>query len=189
MNRLVIAAFGLVLPLSALAAGGETKSATQPAVVVQKVEPDSALRKLLDQIWARLRAMGPHQVTGSAASGSAQVAGVRGAESTTSQLDPYWKGDRSADPAYRRELEAYSQAQTLIDKGDPAGAAKSFEEFVAAYPASTLKINAQFALGASYAAAGQKEKSLATLDAFLRDYPAHPLGSDARQLSETLRRP
>jgi TolA-binding protein len=189
MNRIVIAALGLVLPLSALAAGSENRPASQPAVVVQQVEPDSALRKLLDQIWARLRAIGPHQVTGSAAQGNAQVAGVRGAESTSSQLDPYWKGDRAADPAYRRELEAYGQAQALVEKGDAAGAARGFEDFVAAYPAGALKINARFALGAAYAAAGQKEKSLATLDAFLRDYPAHPLGGDARRLSELLRQP
>jgi hypothetical protein len=189
MKQIVIAVFVLALPFSAFAAG-TAKPADSSAVVVQKVEPDSALKKLFDEAWAKLRTLGPRLVTGSAGdAGGNQVAGVRGAESTGTRLEPYWKGDRSADPAYAQEVSAFNQAQAAAESGDAAGAVKGFEEFVVAYPKSALKPNARFALGVAYAVAGQKEKSQATLDAFMHDYPAHPLVADARRLNDALRKP
>jgi len=46
---------------------------------------------------------------------------------------------------------------------------------------------AQFLLGQALAALGEKEKASQALEAFLRDYPAHPAATQARRLLEAIR--
>lgn len=36
---------------------------------------------------------------------------IRGAETTTSLIKPYWKGDKTGDPEYVAELTRYTRAQ------------------------------------------------------------------------------
>jgi len=192
--KYVIIFSAAVMLFSNAHAAEPAKPADKPAnkstagVVVQKVENESTLRRMFDETWAKLRSYGPRLTTGEASRGGATiVAGVRGAESTGSQLKPYWKGDRTSDPAYVQEANAYNQAQALAEAGDNDKAAAGFEEFLKTYPKSSFKPNAQFALGLTYGAAGQKVKSKTALDGFIKDYPAHPMVVDAKRVNEALR--
>jgi TolA-binding protein len=187
--RIILAA-SVFLPLAASAAE-PAKPADHAGgagvTAVQKAESDSGFKRVLDEMWARLRTYGPRASTGDARSGVTVIAGVRGAESTGTQLKPYWKGDRTDDPTYVQEVSAYHQAQAHADAGSADKAAAAFEEFLKAYPKSAFKPSAQFALALAYGAAGDKLKGRAAVDSFLHDYPAHPLVADAKRLSELMK--
>ena len=169
-----------------IAADDATK--TKPRVEIQKVEDGGTLKGLLDQVWARLRTYGPSaSAYDPRTSSTTLVAGVRGAETTSSTLKPYWKGDKTKDPAYAQEVAAYGQAQGLADAGDLKQAAVALDGFIKTYPASTLKPNAVFATGLVYAGLGDKARSSAMLQTFVKDYPDHPLVADAGKLMDEIR--
>ena len=182
----------IVLSLIALvpmwATAAEDAANTKPRVEIQKVESSSSLKGLLDQVWARLRAYGPNTSAYNArVTNATLVAGVRGAEATSSALKPYWKGDKTQDPTYVHEVDAYGKAQGLADAGDLKQAAMALDGFIKTYPTSTLKPNAVFAAGLVYAGMGDKIKSSAMLQAFVKDYPDHPLVADAGKLMSEMR--
>src|SRR6266566_1072705 len=170
---IILLALTWALPFAAVAADNPKITDKPTGVVVQKVESDSTLKRMFDEVWAKLRGYGPKLSTSDARTSVTAVAGVRGAESTNSQIKPYWKGDRTDDPAYVQEVNAYNAAQTLADNGAADKAAAAFEEFLKTYPKSVFKPSAQFALGLAYGAAGQAAKGKAALDGFVRDYPTH----------------
>ena len=186
INIVVLTLLSLMPVWSATAA--EDAAQTKPRVEIQKVQDGGTLKGLLDQVWARLRTYGPNtSAYDSRANSATLVAGVRGAEATSSALKPYWKGDKTKDPAYAQEVEAYTKAQGLADVGDLKQAAVALDGFIKSYPASTLKPNAIFAAGLVYAGMGDKAKSSAMLQSFVKDYPDHPLVADAGKLLEEIR--
>lgn len=182
---IVLTLMGLA-PLWATAA--EDTAKTKPRVEIQKVEDGGTLKGLLDQVWARLRTYGPNtSAHDTRASNATLVAGVRGAEATSSALKPYWKGDKTKDPIYAQEVDAYTKAQEWADAGDLKQAAVALDGFIKTYPASTLKPNAIFAAGLVYAGMGDKARSSTMLQAFVKDYPDHPLVVDAGRLMAEIR--
>ena len=180
MKKSIALSLLLLFPVCVSAAGEGAKQTTR--VEVRKAGDAGSLRGMLDQVWARLRSYGPTASARDVAGQGTLVAGVRGAETTTSTLTPYWKGDKSQDPAYREEVGAYTRAQALADAGDLKQAATAFDAFLKTYPASSLKPNVQFAMGLSYAGMGDKTKGSAYLQSFVKDYPSHPLAADASRV-------
>ncbi len=157
--------------------------------VVQKVGDDNAIKRLFDEMWAKLRSYGPKLNTSAVHDNATVVAGIRGAESTSSQLKPYWKGDRTGDPAYAQEVTAYNIAQSLAESGEVVKAAAAFEEFLKNHPKSVFTPNARFGLGLAYSAADQKEKGVSAFEGLIRDFPTHPLSMDAKRVNEALQKP
>lgn len=172
MRYIAILILPLLLPVLTTAA-----EPAKPTVEVKRVE-DGGFKGLLDQMWAKLRRYGPDS-RNRGEKAVTVVAGIRGAESTSSNLNPYWKGDKTNDPAYVEELKAFNQAQGFAEGGDLKQAASAFDAFLAAHPDSSLKPNAQFALGLAYAGMAEKVKGVPVLQSFVKTYPKHPLAEDA----------
>ncbi len=165
----------------------EKAGGKKPGVEIQKVKPTGSFESILREMWGRLRSMVPKMASDSHAR-QTQIAGVRGAESTGTLLKPYWKGDRTQDQDYRKELAVYHQAQQQADSGNFSGAISGFSGFIKIYPQSRLRANAQFGLGLAYGGAGAKQKSIAALDRFVKTWPRHPLSADARQMISVLKK-
>jgi TolA-binding protein len=166
----------------------QTGAATKPgagAPAVQKVET-GAVQSGLASLWSKLRSVSPgfNSAGGGRQSdrAAAQVAGVRGDEATKTSLQPYWKEDDEADPAFKVEMGEYLAAQRLADGAKYADAATAFDAFLQKFPKSRLRSNAQ--LGAALAAmdAGQTGKGRAALQRFITENPGHPLKGDAERL-------
>jgi len=151
-----------------------------PRVEVQKAEERSGLQYVLDEMWSRLRQYGPKQ-SARETEKTTVVAGVRGAESTASTLSPYWKGDKTKDPAYVAEIDAFNTAQALAERDDYPAAATAFEKFLKDYPASTLKPNAEFGLALAVSGT-DRVKGLVQLKAFAEQNRAHPFAADAQRV-------
>ena len=145
----------------------------------------SAVKDVLGNLWARLRAATPRSAP--AAPAATVTAGLRGAEATESELKPYWKGDREQDPSSRTERLAIESAQALADAGKFAEAARAFEAFLQENPRSTLAPNAQFGAALSRAAMGDRARARAAFDDFIKRQPQHPLAKDAEQALAALR--
>ena len=164
---------------AALAADKATRET--PRVEIQKAEERSGLQNVLDEMWSRLRQYGP-KLSAREVEKTTIVAGVRGAESTASSLTPYWKGDKTKDPAYVAEVNAFNGAQALAERGDYPAAGAAFEKFLKDYPASSLKPNAEF--GQALAVSGSdRSKGAARFKAFAEQHRAHPLAADAQRLA------
>jgi TolA-binding protein len=181
MKYTLLLASLLFVPV-ALAADKATREA--PRVEIQKAEERSGLQSLLDEMWSRLRQYGP-KLSVKETEKTTVVAGVRGAESTASTLTPYWKGDKTKDPAYVAEVNAFNGAQTLAERDDYPAAATAFEKFLKDYPASTLKPNAEFGLALAVSGS-DRAKGVAQLKAFAEQHHAHPLAADAQRVASQI---
>ena len=155
-----------------------------PRVEVQKAEERSGLQSLLDEMWSRLRQYGP-KLSAKDSEKITVVAGVRGAESTASTLTPYWKGDKTRDPAYVAEVSALNGAQALAERGDYPAAATAFEKFLTEHAASSLKPNAEFGLALAVSGS-DRTKGAAQFKAFAEQHRTHPLAADAQRLAAQL---
>ena len=153
--------------------------------VVIKSEKKSAFKGFLYKFWGKLRAISPRAATRSTR--SVATAGVRGAETTTSIISPYWKDDNTEDPEYITELSEYSKAQQMAEDGNLQGAVKALNSFIDNHASSDFKPNAQFALGISYGGLGNNSEGVNVLKNLVNDYPKHPLVGDAKQLITELR--
>ncbi|MDH5613193.1 MAG: hypothetical protein OEY66_12150 [Gammaproteobacteria bacterium] len=149
-------------------------------VFVQQ-EQKSVFKGLLYQVWGKLRALSP-KMSSRNQNRSIVTAGVRGAETTDSLINPYWKGDKSDDPDYIKELTEFNNAHQLAENGDLPSAVKAFSEFINNHSDSDLKPNAQFALGISYGGMGNAKSSVNTLSVFVKENPNHPMAADAKQV-------
>jgi TolA-binding protein len=132
------------------------------------------LKEILQTLWGKLRALTPRP-NPPAATTSTVTAGLRGAETTESELRPYWRGD------------SLDHAQALADAGKFAEAAAAFEAFLQANPRSPLAPNALFGAGLARAALGERARAAAAFEEFLKREPGHPLAADARQALAALR--
>lgn len=167
-------AFSLAAPLQA-----------KDATVVVETNSHSVFKGLFQSVWAHLRTLSPAQEE----SASAKVdynAGIRGAEATDTLLKPYWKGDLTQDESFQSELEKFSMAQAEMDAGNLEQAVRYFDEFMQEYPDSALRPNALFGKSLSLAGIGETAQSLAVMQQFIDENPAHPLVVDANKVIESL---
>jgi TolA-binding protein len=112
--------------------------------------------------------------------------GIRGSESTTSLMTPYWKDDRSGDPAFAAELLAYTAAQNLLQERRWDEARNAMAQFLAGYPQSDLVANARFGQAVANAGAANAAEAASQFRQFVSDYPEHPLRADAEKLAAAL---
>ena len=182
MKHIVTVLILALLPGYAMAA----ENAAEQGSVVVKSEQQSVFKGLLYNVWGKLRALSPKPANPNR-NRSVATAGVRGAETTTSLINPYWKDDKTDDPDYIRELTEYTRAQQLAENGDLQGAIEALSAFIDEHGDSDLRPNAQFALGISYGGLGQNQGAVNALKSFVADNPKHPLVSDAKQVIAQLK--
>jgi len=154
--------------------------------IVVKTESSSTFKGLLYRVWSRLRALNPQLKTNRTRHRSSVTMGIRGSETTTSLIEPYWKGDKTDDPDYITELTRYTEAQQYAEDGELKKAIAALNSFLQEYEDSDLKPNAQFALGISQGGLGDIPASKKTLQMFIEDNPKHPLVADAKQVIDEL---
>ena len=154
----------------------------EPKSIVVKSESSSSFKGLLYKVWGRLRALNPQLKTNKTRDRSVATMGIRGAETTTSIIEPYWKGDKTDNPEYITELTRYTEAQQYAEDGELQKAVTALNAFLEEFEGSDLKPNAQFALGISQGGMGDVPASKKTLQAFVEDNPKHPLVIDAKQV-------
>ena len=153
--------------------------------IVQQTETHNVFKGLFYSVWSRLRDLNPHKRQ-SARAEVVYTAGIRGAESTETLIQPYWKDDLSQDKAFQEELDQYTQAQQLMDKGDLAASIAAFDVFIRSYSSSDLLANALISKGVSLGGLGKSSEAATTLSQFIERYPGHPLVNDARQMLTVL---
>ena len=112
--------------------------------------------------------------------------GIRGSETTTTLVTPYWKDDRSNDPAFAAELSAFTAAQDLLQEQRWDEAQQALVGFMTEHPQSDLIPHAKYALALAAAGASRDAEAVEQLQQFARDYPAHPLRADAEKLAAAL---
>ena len=177
LNLILLLLFSVSLPVFAV---GE--SSDEQVSVVVKTESSSTFKGLLYKVWGRLRALNPQLKTNKTRDRSVATMGIRGAEMTTSIIEPYWKGDKTDNPEYIVELTQYTQAQQYAEDGDLQQAVTALNTFLQDYDNSDLKPNAQFALGISQGGMGDIPASKKTLQVFVDVNPKHPLVADAKHV-------
>ncbi len=185
MGRTLLFCWLLVMPITLVQAQTDT-SASTTNVEIQVVEDDSAVKRLFSRMWSKLRGYVGRSEQSAMTGGRTLIAGVRGAETTTSGLQPYWKGDRSEDPDYIKEVDTFLDAMELADAGKFEQATRALNAFSDSYPDSSLDPNVQFALGLAYGQSGKNAEGVAALESFAKGYPEHPLVSDAEELIQVL---
>jgi tol-pal system protein YbgF len=77
------------------------------------------------------------------------------------------------------DQQAYDAAFALVESQDFAGAQAAFEAFLAAYPASGLRANAQYWLAETHYAQLSFERALAEFERVVDEYPASAKLQDA----------
>jgi len=147
-------------------------------------EKQNAFKGLFYKVWSKFKSLSPKKENG--VRKVAVTMGVRGAETTSSILEPYWKDDKTSDKQFMQQLEDFAQAQTLADRGDLASSNKAFTGFIDKYPKSDLKPNAQFAEALTMGAMGKSLESKQSFKVFIDENPGHPLVGDAKQVMQEL---
>jgi len=147
--------------------------------IIEETQTHNIFKGALLSIWSKFKSFNPHnnQV---AKSKTVYTAGIRGAESTGTLLQPYWKDDLTNDPKFKQELAEYGKALAHLDKGDLSKANDTLNQFITSFPKSSLKPNALFAQGMSFAGLGKKDNATQVLQSFVSDFPNHPLANDAK---------
>lgn len=151
-----------------------------------QAEDKSVLKGLFYKVWGKFKTMSPKDER-RLAKNSRVTAGIRGSETTATILQPYWKDDKTSDAQFMQQLEGFSKAQLMVDKGDLLSANKAFSGFIEQWPGSDLKPNAQFAEAFTLGALGEVSKSRQHFQAFIKDNPNHPLVTDAKSMIVELR--
>ncbi len=149
--------------------------------VIKKTETHNVFKGVFYSIWSKLRSLNPHQRQ-SAKANVVYTAGIRGAESTDTLIQPYWKGDLTNDKQFQAELKQFTLAQQFMDKGELKASVKAFSDFINQYASSELMANALIGKGISLAGLGKKAEASVTLKQFIEDNPTHPLIMDAKQI-------
>lgn len=184
MKKLMCALLITIVPYLSVMTTASAAGSNNDSVVI-KSEEQGVFKGFLYKFWGKLRAISPRTATKSRR--SVATAGVRGAETTSSIISPYWKDDNTENPEYIKELTEYSKAQQMAEDGDLPGAVTALNDFIDNHASSNFKPNAQFALGISYGGLGQNTEGVNALKNFVNDNPKHPLVGDAEQLINELR--
>lgn len=180
MKKLLLVMVMCVVSVSVSAVENQQQR-QQPNRVIVK-ENKSIFKGLLYRVWSRLRTFSPQLQKKNTRKYGIATMGVRGAETTATLIEPYWKGDKSEDPLYIEQLTDYTNAQQLAETGKLEAAVKAFNAFIKNYGDSDLLPNAQFALGLSQGGLGDIDASIDSLESFIDDNPEHPLVIDAKQV-------
>ncbi len=153
--------------------------------IIKETQTHNVFKGFLLSIWGKFKTFNPHdkQVAKSA---TVYTAGIRGAESTGTLIQPYWKDDLTQDPSFQKQLKMYGEALSHLDKGSLKQANDSLSKFLTAFPSSTLKPTALFAQGISYAGLGDKANASNVLNQFVTEFTNHPLVEDAGNLIKQL---
>lgn len=112
--------------------------------------------------------------------------GIRGAETTTSLMSPYWKDDMSADKHFKALMKSYTEAQDALEAGDYNEAVSGFDNVIANDSGKRLAAGATFGKALALAGQGKRTESKALFDQFISDYPDHPLTDEAKAASDSL---
>ncbi len=150
-------------------------------LVIKQTESHSVFKGVFLSVWSKLKAVSPSERQ-SAKSTVEYTAGLRGAETTETLIQPYWKDDLSQDQVFQTELKDYSQAQHLMNQGDLQASTQAFDSFIQQHEKSELVPNALFAQSLSYAGVCDIQMANAGMNKFIENYPRHPLVVDARQV-------
>ena len=142
----------------------------------------AALILTLYKIWGKFKALSPKDVSKNRPKNRTVTAGIRGAETTSSILQPYWKDDRSNDKQFIKQLQDFAHAQSMVDEGRLEDANQAFNSFVEHYPASDLRVNARFAIGLTLGGMGQNVQCVQSFEGFVKEYPDHPLTIEAQSV-------
>jgi TolA-binding protein len=170
----------LIYGLLGMSTGLPALAAEQQDAAIRETETHSVFKGSMYSIWSKLRALSPKANVEETARGQVVVtAGIRGAESTDTALKPYWKEDRTDDPAYIQQLKSYNAAQELVDGGKLKEAITNLDNFMRQYPDSDLLPNAVFAQAMAMAGTGERENSVKQFKKFVKENPKHPLRADA----------
>ncbi|MCW8934873.1 MAG: tetratricopeptide repeat protein [Gammaproteobacteria bacterium] len=153
--------------------------------VVVKEEKDNAFKGLFYTVWNKFKSLSPKNEI--AVRNTSVTMGIRGAETTSTILQPYWKDDKTSDEKFMLQLEDFAKAQGMADGGDLESANKAFNDFITRYPTSDLKPNARFAEALTMGAMGENEGSIKSFKTFINEYPQHPLVRDAEQVMQELK--
>jgi TolA-binding protein len=155
-----------------------------PGFAAEPAKP--AASGLITNALRGLTALLPKPETAPADSTAVSTIGIRGSESTATLVNPYWKDDRSNDPAFAAELNAYTEAQNLLQAQKWTEAQQAMTRFLAEHPKSDLVPNARFGQALAAAGADQAGPAADQFRQFARDYPTHPLRADAEKLAAAL---
>lgn len=153
--------------------------------ILVESESHNVFTGLFRSVWVQLKAFNPSPQE-SANTDITYNAGIRGAESTDTLLQPYWKGDLSRDQQFQAELSNFNLAQNKLDQGRLEAAARLFDDFLREFGQSALRPNALFGKSISLAGIGKTEQSLTTIRQFVEENPRHPLADDARRVIDEL---
>lgn len=154
--------------------------------IIKQTQTHNVFKGFLLSIWGKFKTFTPHNKQVAKAA-TVYTAGIRGAESTGTLIQPYWKDDLTQDTAFQKELRLYSEAITQLDNGRLKQANDTLDGFLNAFPSSALKPNALFAQSISYVGIGDKTKAEKSLNQFISDYSNHPLAEDAGALLKQLK--
>ena len=158
----------------------------QAEVTITEKTEHSVFKGVFLTVWARLKAIQPRQRQ-LARSATVATAGIRGAETTESLLQPYWKNDLSQDPAFQRQIEQFAGAQALMDSGELERAADAFGQFIEHFSSSDLVPSARFSRGVCQAALGDTAAATASIRTFIDNNPGHAMIDDARLVLAQIR--
>lgn len=167
--------------LAGLVAAGPVPAADDQAVGIVESE-QGTLESFFYGVWARLKALSPRSEDVRVGTDVIATAGLRGADDDNLEMEPYWKGDLTADAAFQQQIEAYRNAIEEGRKGND----QALEAFLEQYGDSDLAANVRFGLAVARFRAGDRETARADLERFTSRYPAHPLVADARVLLQRL---
>jgi TolA-binding protein len=95
--------------------------------------------------WAKLKAKAQSVTPKKEAPTTTAVVGVRGADNEAEDT-LYWKGKEKTIKVDAEELRKFNSALDTAMQGNRADASRLFSEFVAEYPESPLRADAQEAL-------------------------------------------
>lgn len=188
MKKLVmmlICSSSLLLQFAVIAQENPDQEEAKDGSIIQETTTHNIFKGLFLKVWNKLRSLNP-SLKQSARTVEAYTVGIRGAESTDTLLQPYWKDDLSQDEEFQLELRQFTLAQQKLDQGDLEAAVSAFDQFIDTYQESSLRPNALFARALSLAGLGQIEFSLASLLLFIEENPQHPLIEEARQIIDEI---
>lgn len=160
------------------------------AAPVPAADTDSAgqggASSLLVNALRGLSALLPKPQAPAASNAPVATLGIRGSESTTTLLSPYWKDDRAEDTAFKQELERYTAAQDLLQAQRWEEARAALSQFLADHPNSDLVANARFGEAVANVGGNHLPEAADQLQRFVADYPDHPLRGNAEGLAAAL---
>lgn len=166
----------------------EENTASPPAasLKLEKKEDQNVFKGTLYKIWHKLRTLNPVNHAQSAPPKQViATAGIRGAETTDSLLQLYWKDDRTNDDIFLNEISILNSAQILIESGQMVEGKKALEQFLAQYPGSDLKPNALFTIALVTSSLGDIQQGTEIFKQFIQEYPDHPLKMEAENAIKT----